>query len=578
MLKNAKIKTLLVSALVFFIGALLLIGGLGGNGLRQTSNLLDNTAKNDARASIRLIERIRYKMEVNRSQILQALQHNPAMEWHKLHDHPLTLHFKTIEDTTAEINQMLAAYRDMADTPEEHALFDAWIGKSGNLGITAVTAANAAIEAQKWDDAEALLIKSINPPLRLSDPVMLQLTELLSSRAAADSASLHASIRTTGYLIGSVVLLGAAVSVLFGVVLLRGINAPLRHAVDIAREVAAGRLSGQIRAESDNEIGQVIKALGDMDASLYNMVRDVRAVSGTIDDAAGQIAAGNYELSSRTEQQAGALEETAASTVELTETVRRNRDNAREANDLAQSAAQVASKGGQVVSQVVDTMGSINASARKIVDIIGVIDGIAFQTNILALNAAVEAARAGEQGRGFAVVASEVRSLAQRSAGAAKEIKALIAHSVEQVSEGARLVDQAGATMDEIVSSVNRVTAIIGEISHASREQSEGIDHISNAIQQMDSTTQQNASMVEEAAATAEELEQQSKRLVQLVSAFQLAAGLPAAATMAASAAAAAPPADAPRGLHHGGEAARQTGAPPARLGHEPAVPSRKAA
>jgi methyl-accepting chemotaxis protein/methyl-accepting chemotaxis protein-1 (serine sensor receptor) len=567
MLKNARIKTLLLSALVFFIGALLLIGALGGTGLRQTSNLLDNTAKNDPKASIRLVERIRYKMEVNRSQILQALQHNPAMEWYKLHDHPLTVHFKAIAETSAEIKQMLAAYREMAGTPEEHALLDAWIGKSGNLGITAVTAASAAIEAQKWDEAEQLLIKSINPPLRLSDPLMLQLTELLSKRAAADAASLHASLNATGYLIVGIILVGAVVSVLFGVMLLRGITDPLRHAVGIAREVAAGRLSGQIRADSDNEIGQLIKALGEMDASLYNMVRDVRATSGTIDAAAGQIAAGNHDLSSRTEQQAGALEETAASTVQLTETVRRNRDNAREANDLAQSAAQVASKGGQVVSQVVDTMGSINESARKIVDIIGVIDGIAFQTNILALNAAVEAARAGEQGRGFAVVASEVRSLAQRSAGAAKEIKALIAHSVEQVSQGAKLVDQAGATMDEIVSSVNRVTSIIGEISNASKEQSEGIDHISNAIQQMDGTTQQNASMVEEAAAAAEELEQQSKRLVHLVSAFQLAGGAPASTA-----------AGDPRGAAHAGESARQRGATPARLGHEPAVPSRKAA
>jgi methyl-accepting chemotaxis protein len=393
---------------------------------------------------------------------------------------------------------------------------------------------------------------------------MQQLIDLLSKRAAADAASLHASLNATGYLIGSVILVGALVSVLFGFMLLRSITDPLRHAVGIARDVAAGRLSGQIHADSNNEIGQLIKALGEMDASLYNMVRDVRTASGTIDDAAGQIAAGNHEMSTRTEQQAGALEETAASTVQLTETVRRNRDNAREANDLAQSAAQVASKGGQVVSQVVDTMGSINESAKKIVDIIGVIDGIAFQTNILALNAAVEAARAGEQGRGFAVVASEVRSLAQRSAGAAKEIKALIAHSVEQVSQGSKLVDQAGATMDEIVLSVNRVTSIISEISNASKEQSEGIEHISIAIQQMDGTTQQNASMVEEAAAAAEELEQQSKRLVDLVSAFQLAGSAPASAA-----------ADAARAA---GEPARPRGAAPARLGHEPALPSRKAA
>jgi methyl-accepting chemotaxis protein len=238
--------------------------------------------------------------------------------------------------------------------------------------------------------------------------------------------------------------------------------------------------------------------------------------------ASSEIASGNLDLSSRTEQQAGSLEETAASTEELTSTVKQNRERANQANQLALSAAEVAVKGGVVVSQVVTTMDSINGSSKKIVDIIGVIDGIAFQTNILALNAAVEAARAGEQGRGFAVVATEVRNLAQRSANAAKEIKTLINDSVEKVAVGAKLVNQAGVTMDEIVTSVKHVTDIMAEITLASGEQSSGIEQIHQAINQMDEVTQQNAALVEEAAATAKSLEEQAKNLVQIVAVFRL--------------------------------------------------------
>jgi methyl-accepting chemotaxis protein len=248
----------------------------------------------------------------------------------------------------------------------------------------------------------------------------------------------------------------------------------------------------------------------------------VRSGTETIATASTEIASGNLDLSSRTEQQASALEETASSMEELTSTVKQNADNARQANQLAQSASEVALRGGAVVADVVRTMGSINASAGKIVDIIGVIDGIAFQTNILALNAAVEAARAGEQGRGFAVVASEVRSLAQRSASAAKEIKALIGDSVDKVGEGSRLVNQAGATMDDIVTSVKRVTDIMGEITMASREQEAGIEQINQAISEMDAVTQQNAALVEEAAAAAQSLQDQSGKLAEVVGVFRL--------------------------------------------------------
>ena len=290
-----------------------------------------------------------------------------------------------------------------------------------------------------------------------------------------------------------------------------------------AKRVASGDLSGSIEIQRRyDEIGDLQQALSDMNDSLIAVVTRVRTGSDLIASASQQIASGNLDLSERTEQQASALEETASTMEELTSTVKQNADNARQANLLAKSASTVAIQGGEVVAQVVTTMGSIHASSKKIVDIIGVIDGIAFQTNILALNAAVEAARAGEQGRGFAVVATEVRSLAQRSAVAAKEIKALIGDSVDKVNIGSTLVGQAGSTMEQVVASIRRVTDIMGEITEASSEQSSGIEQVNQAIAQMDAVTQQNAALVEEAAAAAKSMHEQASGLVQVVSVFNL--------------------------------------------------------
>ncbi len=311
--------------------------------------------------------------------------------------------------------------------------------------------------------------------------------------------------------------LGLLVARLMG----RQLGGEPQYAADVVGRIADGDLSLKVEADAAHD-GSLLHSIQKMQSQLTSIVMEIKESSETIATASSQIASGNQDLSSRTEQQASSLEQTAASMEELTSTVKQNADNARQANQLAVSASEVAVKGGSVVSQVVDTMGSINASSKKIVDIIGVIDGIAFQTNILALNAAVEAARAGEQGRGFAVVASEVRSLAQRSAAAAKEIKTLIGDSVEKVEEGSKQVEEAGRTMEEIVGSVKRVTDIMGEITAASQEQTSGIEQINQAITQMDQVTQQNAALVEEASAAAQSLQEQAGNLVKSVSIFKL--------------------------------------------------------
>ena len=341
----------------------------------------------------------------------------------------------------------------------------------------------------------------------------------LLAQRTADAVALRQT--TVATLLGGGVL-AVILAALIAAWQTRNITAPLRRAVDIARQVAAGDLTVEVAVDSRDETGQLLEALKMMNASLAQIVGEVRTGTDTIATASAQISSGNLDLSSRTEQQAGSLEETASSMEELTSTVKQNADNARQANQLAVSASEVAVKGGAVVSEVIDTMGAINESARKIVDIIAVIDGIAFQTNILALNAAVEAARAGEQGRGFAVVATEVRNLAHRSATAAKEIKTLIDNSVEKVELGSRLVGQAGSTMDDVVSSVRRVSDIIGEIASASEEQRSGIEQVNQAISEMDEVTQQNAALVEEAAAASASMQDQAATLSQVVSVFKL--------------------------------------------------------
>lgn len=363
----------------------------------------------------------------------------------------------------------------------------------------------------KVDPLSIQLFISINELVRLQEEAS---REVLRKSDVAD--------KQLNILLGCVGVVALIIGIAFAIFITRSIALPLKGAVEIAKTVAAGELRSQVSVVGRDETSELLGALKDMTDSLVRTVADVRSSTETINVASHEIASGNADLSARTESQASSLEETASSMEELTSTVKQNADNARQANQLAFSASSVAEKGGTVVGEVVETMGSIKESSRKIVDIIGVIDGIAFQTNILALNAAVEAARAGEQGRGFAVVAAEVRSLAQRSAGAAKEIKALIGDSVEKVDRGSKLVDEAGHTMSLIVTSVKQVADIMSEITAATQEQSNGIEEVNQAISQMDEMTQQNAALVEQAAAAAESMQEQAERLSQAVSIFKL--------------------------------------------------------
>jgi len=348
-----------------------------------------------------------------------------------------------------------------------------------------------------------------------------QLVALEKRRAEADASAIAASVTATSVVNIVCGIVSALFSITIGFALTRSIVRPVQAAQKAADRIAAGDLTGNCRAVGSDEAAQLVTSLGKMQDALTRIVREIRSSTEQIQVASTEVASGNQDLSARTEQTAGSLQQAASSMDELTSTIRHSADAANQAHGLANSASQIATRGGQVVSQVVSTMDEINASSKKIADIIGVIDGIAFQTNILALNAAVEAARAGEQGRGFAVVAGEVRSLAQRSAEAAKEIKTLIGASVDKVESGARLVQDAGSTMREIVSAVRRVSEVLGEITTATSEQAGGIQLVNDAVNNVDQMTQQNAALVEQSAAAAESMRDQAGKLARTVEQFR---------------------------------------------------------
>jgi len=516
-LKNIKVNTELIGGflIVAAIGAL-----IGIQGILKAAHINDMATtmyeyetiglRHSAEANIQLLAATR----AIRSAILSFTEEDRAR------------HLKDLEQRFANIKQSLN---------ESEKLF---VRQAGKDLVIKTRAAAQAYENAVEETVTLLRAEPLNETRRSTEHLMVAasladkaddlMTELVERKKAnADELNnetdrIYGSIRV---LLISLTVGGVLAGVMIGLLISRRLTRQLggepAHVAQIAGRIAEGDLTVSIETKA-NDSSSLMVAMRSMRDSLAKVVGEVRQGTDTIATASSQIASGNQDLSSRTEEQASSLEETAASMEELTSTVKQNADNARQANQLAVSASSVAVRGGSVVSQVVDTMGAINASSHKIVDIIGVIDGIAFQTNILALNAAVEAARAGEQGRGFAVVAAEVRNLAQRSAAAAKEIKVLIDDSVEKVEAGGKQVSEAGKTMDEIVDSVKRVTDIMAEITAASQEQTSGIEQINQAITQMDQVTQQNAALVEEAAAAAQSLQEQANGLSQVVSVFTL--------------------------------------------------------
>ena len=443
-----------------------------------------------------------------------VLTHSDDADLKRLFTPPLEAATKRITELQKEIENQLS-------TPEAKTLFDDIAAKRKTY-IEIRTRVLEHKKAGRIEEANRLLELSMLPAVATYQNSIQMLGEHYTHEAEKNAAA-AAAASTSGR---NVLVLVCAIGLLLGMVLswriTVAITGPIRQAVAAALRVANGDLTVRVEAHSNDETGQLLMALQRMQDQLSSTLQQIKGASGTVNQAAREIAAGNSELSSRTEEQASALEETAASMEEMTATVSQNADNAKKANVLAAQASGVAVQGGVAVREVVETMEGITQSSKKIADIIGVIDGIAFQTNILALNAAVEAARAGEQGRGFAVVASEVRSLAQRSAAAAKEIKGLITDSVSKVETGSRQVDAAGAKIEEVVSSVKRVSNLIAEIAAASQEQSQGIEQVSDTVTQMEKVTQQNAAMVEEASAAAGSLEEQAGLLDEAVGAFKI--------------------------------------------------------
>ncbi len=521
MFGHMSIKMRMTALLFGLTGMLVILGALGVYTANHSVTVLTQTVIRD-KDSEAAVARVKVRMEVIHAQLLAALEHNPALPVSRLHDHPVTDHLDAIAKSRAMMQTFFDSYANGVTDPGEKRLLDLWLADTDNFAQNAVTEAVTDIQAGQWDQAEAIAVNRIRPLYKNGDKDSQAIKDYLAHREAVNQEHVNDMLTWMNEVMVGVMLFAVALAAGAGYFITRGIVVPLNQAVQVARRVAAGDLTASAVVDMHDEIGELQVALRDMNGNLTRIVGEVRAGTESISSASGQIAAGNLDLSNRTEAQAGSLEETASAMEQLTSTVQQNAENASQANQLAVAASEVAVRGGEVVSEVVQTMGAIHESARKIADIIGVIDGIAFQTNILALNAAVEAARAGEQGRGFAVVAAEVRSLAQRSANAAKEIKQLIDDSVDKVETGNRQAGQAGATMSEVVSSIQRVTRIMADITSASQEQSSGIEQVNRAIGQMDETTQQNAALVEQAAAAAKSLQDQASRLEGLVHKFRL--------------------------------------------------------
>jgi methyl-accepting chemotaxis protein-1 (serine sensor receptor) len=512
-MKNLKISTRLMLLIGTLAILLIAIGLTGLSGISQSNAALKSVYE-DRTIPMGQLGDVQHQVLLNRLAIANAV----------LDPTPETL-AKSIADVGANlvtIQKNWDAYMATTLTSEEAVLAKKFNEARIRFLQEAVQPAVAALRANDATSAHRLILEKIRPLSAPVDDGIEALMDIQLKEAKAEYEVAAARYGSTRAWSVFAIVAGVLFAALFGFSLIRGISRSLREALEVATAVGQGDLSHVIRLDGKDEVAQVLVALSGMQDNLSQVVSAVRQGSEAVATASAEIAQGNHDLSARTEHQASALEQTAASMEQLSATVKHNADNARQANQLAQSASTTASQGGEVVARVVETMKGINDSSRKISDIISVIDGIAFQTNILALNAAVEAARAGDQGRGFAVVATEVRSLAGRSAEAAKEIKRLINASVERVEQGTAQVDQAGNTMSEVVRGIKRVTDLMGEISAASSEQSAGVSQVGEAVMQMDQVTQQNAALVEEMAAAASSLKSQATELVDTVAVFKL--------------------------------------------------------
>ncbi len=511
-LSNLRIGARLALGFALTIAIMLAMSLIGISRIQQTAAHTDNIV-NDRYAKVALINDMR--SQVNRgSQALRNAMLTPDAVQTQEFLRQMADADRLGGEAAQKLGQVIRSQAIKTIFAQQQSAFDAFKVQRDKV-----------IAQYRSGDREGAVQAMFTDVIPTQATYFAKLDELLQGQRAlmksdAQQAADAASSATTLMLV--LLVAATVVSIVGGWLIARSVTAPINEAVRMAETVAAGDLTARIVSDRKDETGRLLAALRDMAAALTRTVSTVRDSTDTINTASAEIASGNMDLSRRTEQQAASLEETASSMEELTSTVRQNADNARQANQLVISCADQANEGGQVVSQVVETMGSIKESSGKIVDIIGVIDSIAFQTNILALNAAVEAARAGEQGRGFAVVATEVRNLAHRSATAAKEIKELIHDSVEKVDAGGRLVDQAGVSMERIVASVQQVADIMNEITSASSEQSAGIEQVNTAIVSMDTTTQQNAALVEEAAAAATSMRDQAQRLSDAIAVFRI--------------------------------------------------------
>ena len=524
---DLKLSTRLTAGFSIVLILLLLIAGIGSWRLQSISRAVA-TMVDDVMQKERLFSEWAANTNVNGARTIAVAESNDPARQKQVQ--------AKIKQTSARITEIQARLAMLKKNAEETALYEKVAGKR----VIYIAAREQVFQEKAIDEENSRKLMQVKLEPALDDYVAS--IKKLSVYQAASIAAIAAETKELSHASALLLIILGAAATLFGIVvalvITNGIKRQLggepAHAISMANRIATGDLASPIATQAGDQTS-MLHAIKTMRDSIAAIVGQVRSGANMIATASSEIAAGNLDLSSRTEQQASSLEQTASSMEKLTSTVKQNADHALQANRLAVSASDVAVKGGVVVTQVVDTMKSINASANKIADIIGVIDAIAFQTNILALNAAVEAARAGEQGRGFAVVAAEVRNLAQRSATAAKEIKTLIGDSVEKVEIGTRLADQAGSTMQDIVASVKRVTDIIGEITSASVEQTSGIEQINQAIMQMDQVTQQNAALVEEAAAAAASLQEHAGNLAQVVAVFKIGETPAAGPSMAAS-------------------------------------------